>query len=590
MAMRTGRLLQRKLGVERLERRDLLAGFTASLDSQGVLKIVGTEAADQMYLQNDGSKLWVYGDTNKFDVARVKQIQVDALGGDDMIRLDSQVFFRNVPTYISTIINAGAGNDYVLGAEGRDVVYGGDGNDLVFGVGGNDYIDGGLGFDVLLGGNGNDYIAGDKGGDLILGEAGDDILLGGDGIDALYGGDGNDWLDGGRDYDWLLGDAGSDLLFDTSTNYIYDPTSQQFTSHYGWFDQNISDDLLRSIARSAYSDGSLNRTDMIAIFGAVSRDGVVSTTELASLRSIVVTGSGLQMDEHVRALANKVVNRDAGNARFQGAALGDLVAGNTGSQLNSLVGKWFLGVDRPVTTVGGVTYNYAYAQGNLFVGGAAFNDLKQGYVGDCYFLAGLGAAALRSPASIQQMFIDNGDGTYTVRFFNNGKADYVTVDRFLPVDSTGRFVFANVGQRASLLTNELWIALAEKAYAQMNGSGWLRGPSGVNSYSSIAAGYVGDAFEHITGRDATIGNAINLTSIVNAWNSGALVGFASNFSGTVASGVVRGHAYVMTGYNAATQTVTLFNPWGENNGGVPATLTLTIAQLQGSFSYFDRTM
>jgi hypothetical protein len=30
------------------------------------------------------------------------------------------------------------------------------------------------------------------------------------------------------------------------------------------------------------------------------------------------------------------------------------------------------------------------------------------------------------------MFTKNGDGTYSVRFFNNGVAEYVTVDRELP--------------------------------------------------------------------------------------------------------------------------------------------------------------
>jgi hypothetical protein len=49
--------------------------------------------------------------------------------------------------------------------------------------------------------------------------------------------------------------------------------------------------------------------------------------------------------------------------------------------------------------------------------------------------------------------------------------------------------------------------------------------------------------------------------------------------------VVGGHAYAVVGYNANTQTITLFNPWGAEYG----LLTLTWAQIQGSFSYFDRT-
>ncbi|MBL8827135.1 MAG: hypothetical protein JNM18_09125 [Planctomycetaceae bacterium] len=589
MAMRTGDLLRRKLSVERLERRDMLAGFSATLDAQGVLKITGTEANDDMFLVNNGSKLYIYGQAQQFNVSQVKQISIDGLGGNDVIRLDSQVIGGMQAIYAPTVINGGAGNDIILGAQGDDVIFGGDGNDVLFGLNCNDYLDGGLGNDVLYGGNGVDTLAGDKGNDILLGEAGTDFLTGGDGSDVLYGGTDTDWLDGGRDYDWLFGEAGYDYLFDTNSNYITDSTGQVLQTHYGWFDMNLSDDLLRSIARSTYRDGDMSRTDMIAIYGAVGRDGVVSATELADLRAIVGSGSTVIMADYVKVLATKIAAGDAGNALFQGGALGNLTGGSSAAQLNKLVGKWFYGSDRPNTTIGGTTYAYNYAQGSLFVGGAAFNDLRQGYVGDCYFLAGLGAAALKTPATIQNMFVDNGDGTFTVRFFNNGKADYVTVDRYLPVDSNGRFVFAGAGLRASTATNELWVALAEKAYAQLNGSGWLRGPSGANSYSSIAAGYMADAFEQITGRDSSLGNSINLASIINAFNSGALVGFASKFSGPVSQGVVRGHAYVMTAYNAATQTVTLFNPWGEG-GSTPATLTMNITQLQANFLYFDRTI
>ena len=68
-------------------------------------------------------------------------------------------------------------------------------------------------------------------------------------------------------------------------------------------------------------------------------------------------------------------------------------------------------------------------------------------------MAALAEIAYRSPATITSMFIVNGDGTYTVRFYNNGKADYVTVDSQLPSG------YASIA-------NELWVGLAEKAWAQ----------------------------------------------------------------------------------------------------------------------------
>lgn len=591
MSMRTGNLIRRKLGVERLERRDMLAGFSATLDAQGVLRITGTEAANSMTLVSNGSRIYIQGQTQQFTLSQVRQITIEGLGGNDTIRLDSQSVAGMQALNISATINGGAGDDTIVGGQGNDIVFGGLGNDTIYGMLGNDYLDGGLGNDYIFGGAGVDTLAGDKGNDILTGDAGADMLFGGDGSDKLYGGAGSDSLDGGRDFDYLYGEADFDYLYDLGTNTITDATGRVSLSSIGWFDTNVTDDVLRSIARSLYQDGSFNRADMLAIYGVVARDGSVSATELASLRAMSGTGTGLQMAEFVQNLAFKVANSNAANNLYQGTALGNLAAGSTSAQLNKLVNKWFYGSDRPNATINGTTYTYAYAQGSLFVGGAALNDVHQGYLGDCYLLAGLGEAALKTPSVIQQMFIDNGDGTFTVRFFNNGKADYVTVDRFLPVNSSGRLVLNNAGKLASSVANELWVSLAEKAYAQLNASGWLRGAGGTNSFSSIAGGYIADAFKQITGRATTLGNSItSMSTIAAAFNGGSLVGFASKGTGTVTAGVVRGHAYAMTGYNAATQTVTLFNPWGEGtSGSTPAYLTLTLAQLQQSFAYWDRT-
>ena len=72
-----------------------------------------------------------------------------------------------------------------------------------------------------------------------------------------------------------------------------------------------------------------------------------------------------------------------------------------------------------------------------------------------------------------------------MRLFKDGHAEYVTVDKRLPVNADGKFVFANNGRgTASDPTNELWVALAEKAYAQFNESGWT-GQDGTNSYNGL---------------------------------------------------------------------------------------------------------
>ena len=80
-------------------------------------------------------------------------------------------------------------------------------------------------------------------------------------------------------------------------------------------------------------------------------------------------------------------------------------------------------------------YAYRYFAGSLFVGNPAYTDSAQGYLGDCYFIASLDTIAKSSPTAIQNMFVDNGDNTWTVRYYCNGAADYVTVDRYLPTYS-----------------------------------------------------------------------------------------------------------------------------------------------------------
>ena len=52
----------------------------------------------------------------------------------------------------------------------------------------------------------------------------------------------------------------------------------------------------------------------------------------------------------------------------------------------------------------------------------------------------------------------------------NGHADYVTVDRYLPADSQGHFLFAHTSTSVKDTGDKLWVALAEKAYAQANES------------------------------------------------------------------------------------------------------------------------
>lgn len=46
------------------------------------------------------------------------------------------------------------------------------------------------------------------------------------------------------------------------------------------------------------------------------------------------------------------------------------------------------------------------------------SDIQQGDYGDCYFMSSMGAIAREHPGFIEKMIHDNGDGTYTVTFYD----------------------------------------------------------------------------------------------------------------------------------------------------------------------------
>ena len=362
-----------------------------------------------------------------------------------------------------------------------------------------------------------------------------------------------------------------------------------------WIDNNIQDANLRSLARQSQYDHVLSRTEMISLLNQAALSGV-NSTEFNDLADLLSRPDLLGTPGYVQELAENVVHGDPANVRYQGSSLGNLYSGSTATHLNKLTAKWFLGADRP-TLPGGEGYSYQLAAGTLFqAGGPSFVDVDQGALGDCWFMASLEEVALRSPGLIQNMFIDNGDGTYTVRFFRGSDPEYVTIDRYLPVDDDAyrTFAFANSSDSYYDSTNILWPALAEKAYAQLNESGWIGSGAENNSYWALDGGFADRAMKHITGQTAVMiampdGAASTLgLAIGTDFLAGKMIVFCTDHAG-VAANIVPSHCYAMLGYDAATGTFTLGNPWGtdaEVNDLPGGILTLTTHQLFNNFRAF----
>ncbi len=118
----------------------------------------------------------------------------------------------------------------------------------------------------------------------------------------------------------------------------------------------------------------------------------------------------------------------------------------------------------------GDVVRYQRLRGALYVDGPSFDDVQQGGLGDCYFLASLVAVAHLDPKHVRDAITDHGDGTYTVRFFAKSKdgpsAVHVTVDGELPFNSeTKALEYGSARHRG-----ELWVGVIEKAFAQWKGT------------------------------------------------------------------------------------------------------------------------
>jgi len=361
------------------------------------------------------------------------------------------------------------------------------------------------------------------------------------------------------------------------------------SAQLSWLSSNLFDTNLANLAASDFGrDHALTRSDTIGLFNEVAADGWVTKSEFHDLQLLVANGNFLSMPGFVQDLAAKVVDGDPANSTTNGATLsngaysvqpgnpaplGNLQANGPSGRLTALVGKWFLGLDHPLTGLPSATVTYQFAQGSLFGRGnsVGYADITQGVVGDCYFLSALADVAYDSPATIYNMLIDNGDGTLTVRFFNGTKADYVTVDRFLPTNGNGTLEFAGIGQSVNDPTAKLWVALLEKAYAQINQSKWI-GQDGANSYGApgtnagINGGNTSNAFPQITGL-AGYGANLDHSTLDQDVKAGLMISFATpTFVAPTelidGFRIVGDHEYSVVGYNASTDEFTLFNPHG----------------------------
>jgi calpain-15 len=191
------------------------------------------------------------------------------------------------------------------------------------------------------------------------------------------------------------------------------------------------------------------------------------------------------------------------------------------------------------------------------------NDINQGEIGNCYFLAVLSACAenprrIRDRVKIQQV---NGAGIYCVTMYINGVETPIIVDDYFPT-VYGRPAFCKTKE------GEIWAMLFEKAWAKVHGS-----------YCRTEGGQTAHASQHMIGLPAFTYSHTDLkVNVDKFWKSLMkfdkmnFVMLSSSTAGTndeYVDGIVQGHAYALLSvhqfeaHGSTQKLIKMRNPWGK---------------------------
>ena len=242
------------------------------------------------------------------------------------------------------------------------------------------------------------------------------------------------------------------------------------------------------------ADGVLTYTEALQLMTAVKNAGAVTSAEFTGLQALAANlNNGLAGSAYIYSIVNQLVDGSPANAKWvaggpiaSATTMGNLAVSSTATQMDHLIGQWFLGTNLPdPAPPSGPTYSYSMVTAPLYgpTGAAAVNDICQGADGDCEVMTGLILLADNHPQQLAQMFVANPNGTYGVRFYINGNQVWETVNTQLPTQG-GELVYAH---DPNFTNTALWVALAEKAYAQLSATGKIGHPAGVDSYDNINA-------------------------------------------------------------------------------------------------------
>ena len=385
--------------------------------------------------------------------------------------------------------------------------------------------------DIIWGGTGNDRLRGDGGNDQVNGDAGNDVCYGDTGNDVVHGNEGKDRLFGGSGDDDLFGDEGDDILVSIGG---------------GQSDENTGGAGFDSI----WCDAESSELDHNDFWDALFEGAAGSHHRVAGFQTLRTTTPG------GATIATQTPSRE-----LNGQNLLDPIGSGTYQDFS----------DRP-----------------LFApGGASPDDIDQGGIGDCYFLAGLSSTARVADNRIHQAIVDLGDGTYAMRFYKDGAETYYRVDGQLLVNGAGNPTYAGLGTADSM-----WVPIMEKVFTFAR--------SNLGTFQSIHGGGGAEPFNALNMSSYTVAKGSGGTSSQNATetlqnikaeldNDRAVVVVTPNSPPPAGTPAVPWHLYSVVSVNLGTNQITLRNPWasdggGNNDGSNDGYVTFTASQFHNYFT------
>jgi Calpain family cysteine protease len=201
--------------------------------------------------------------------------------------------------------------------------------------------------------------------------------------------------------------------------------------------------------------------------------------------------------------------------------------------------------------------------------------IRQGIVGDCYFLGALASVAASNPQIIVRIIKDNCDNTFTVTF-PGARDEPVTINAPTVVE---------LALYARLTEWGIWPAVLEKAYGAYIGH-LIKNAKLIPAENTAAAEHMSESLQLLTGQAGRfkllteVSHEALTATLTRALKEKRAIGAATKANKTQFTddaGLPSSHAYSIIAWDPSLSRITLRNPWGpvrksepELIGGHPA--------------------